>query len=300
MRKGDAGRAVCVGTFLFRKRHASEAFGGLGLTKLGGFLAITLLLTAVSGCLTEDSKATAADQRDVDAAADGNGTANATGPVAVITVSMDGNVTEAVNGSMPASTGTNVTFNGSASTGDNLTFAWDFGDNATGVNATETHSFADPGLFNVTLTVTSGNETGTASLLLNVTAAAPAGSVLWMDRQSFTGTLTVGNPNAANLADTDHRDHTVTIVAADANGTAVVAKRVRWVLSGSGATNVDMTLYWRKDGTNLATGGTSNTNDETILYEGDMVPGEYVIRVRFNLGASASYTVDGEIDYEAP
>jgi hypothetical protein len=276
--------------------------GGINVGRFVGFVSVLVIASAFSGCMG-DADAKEHDHADHDHmesdAMDANAAANATELVAAIAVTIDGNLSEAVNGSIPAAVGTNVTFDGSESVGDNLTFAWDFGDNETGENASETHAFAEPGVFNVTLTVTSGNETDSAYVLVNVTSAAPAAGVIWMDTASFTGTLAVGNPNSAFQANTDYRDHTVTILGADPNGTTVLAKRVRWTLDASGPAAVDLSLYWRKDGANLATVQTSNAADETLAFEGDMVPGEYVIRVRFNAGANASYTVSGEIDYEA-
>ncbi len=270
------------------------------MSRTGGFLSVLLLMTAFAGCTGEPEAKAASGVPDdaADSAGGANITLNET-LVAVIVVTIDGNVTEPLNGTIAAVTGTNVTFDGSNSTGDNLTFAWDFGDNATATNSSATHAYASPGSFNVTLAITRGNTTVDTNVLLNVTSGAPVGGVVWMDTKSFTGTLPVGNPNAANAANTDHRDHVVTILAADPNGTAVIAKRVRWTLDGSGPAAVDMTLYWRQGTTNLATGSTANTADETIVYEGDMLPGDYVIRVRFNAGVNASYTVTGEIDYDA-
>lgn len=269
--------------------------------RIGGFLSVLVVLSAVSGCVDDGaSKEHAHDTHDHGQMMEtANATKNATALIPKIVVVIDGNVTQPVNGSIPATVDANITFDGSNSTGDNLTFAWDFGDNETGTNAAEVHAYVAPGIFNVTLAITSGNQSANMSVLLNVTRATPVGGVVWMDAKSFTGTLPVGNPNAANFANTDHRDHVVTIVAADPNGTAVVAKRVRWTLDGSGTTAVDMTLYWRSGTTNLATGSTSNSVDEVLEYEGDMPAGDYVVRVRFNAGVNASYTVSGEIDYEA-
>jgi|SRR5882672_414300 len=49
-----------------------------------------------------------------------------------------------------------VSFNGSATDpdGDPVTFSWDFGDGNTGSGATPSHTYSNPGAYNVTLTVT--------------------------------------------------------------------------------------------------------------------------------------------------
>src|SRR5262249_25021878 len=66
---------------------------------------------------------------------------------------------------------TSVTFDGSASSdpdGSIVSYAWSFGDGTSGSGASVSHSFAAPGNYVVTLTVTD-NLGGTASDTANVT-----------------------------------------------------------------------------------------------------------------------------------
>jgi hypothetical protein len=63
-----------------------------------------------------------------------------------------------------------VTFNASQSTssGKITGYTWDFGDNTTGVNVTTTHTFAAPGQYSVSLTVTSTVGVATCKQTLTV------------------------------------------------------------------------------------------------------------------------------------
>lgn len=59
-----------------------------------------------------------------------------------------------------------VTFDGSKSTdvnGDELTYSWNFGDGTTGTGATATHIYTDEGSYEVTLTVSDGELSGSAT-----------------------------------------------------------------------------------------------------------------------------------------
>lgn len=265
----------------------------------GPLVAFFFVTIAFSGCFGGDDETTESPSPTDATGGAGNGTVENATVMAVIVVSIDGNETSPVNGSIPAVVGANLTFDGSDSEGTNLTYAWDFGDDATGTNAMEVHAYAAAGLFNVTLTAASGNDTSSASVLVNVTLGGPQkGDLVWTDKKTFSGSLPAGNPNAAAVADVDYRDHTIQIVDKAPDGTPAMARRVKIVLDGSGASAVDMYLYWRRGTTNLAS-STGPGLDKTLSYEGDMPAGPHVVRVRFATGANAQYTVNVELNYFA-
>ncbi len=89
--------------------------------------------------------------------------------------------------------GTSLTFNGASSTdpqGESLTYAWNFGDGATGAGARSTHVYTVVGTYTVSLTVTnSSNLANTAAGTATVTSP-------------MTATLASVGPNTSNVATT--------------------------------------------------------------------------------------------------
>lgn len=80
-------------------------------------------------------------------------------------------------GPYAAAEGTSIAFDGSGSSdpdGDPVTYAWDFGDGATGTGASPTHAYADEGSYPVTLTVSDGSLTHGATLNAVVSNAPPS------------------------------------------------------------------------------------------------------------------------------
>lgn len=273
---------------------------------------LTILLLAalagavLSGCIggSDESSVDVGADASADASVDAeNGTveANATVVTAVIVVSIDGNVTEAVNGTIDALQGQNVTFDGSQSQGENISFAWDFGDNATGTNATEVHAFASPAAFNVTLTVTAPDGTAaTASVVLNITSAGPApGTVLRDEKKRFTGTVTQPVAEAfcgTSPAGMDKLTFTWEIAANEPDGTAVMVNRFQFKFTAS-ATNIDTDYYFfGPDGKEIASAHGFEPTDgpeKPIDVQGEFAPGKYKVEVRSCASVNASITVDG-------
>lgn len=262
---------------------------------------VVLLFAAamlLPGCFGGGGKKGASADQDEHEGESGNATV-----LAVIEVEENGTTLGPINGSIPAKVGVNLTFDASGSQGSNLTYTWKFGDAGEGTNVTETRAFSKVGLYNVSLTVIGRSAYDDASVLVNVsTAGPPAGTVVHTQHESFTGALTLGNPNTPTTAGTDFRDHVITIAATTPNGTAM-ARVARLALDGSGASAISTTLYWRDPaGTSLATAGgqfppTGQTLDQSITFEGDMAPGDYTVRVRLNAGSNYSYTVTADVDY---
>lgn len=257
-------------------------------------VALLVVALAFSGCLGGGDDG--GDGTPSGSSTSATGGSNAT-LAAKIQVLQGGNATAPTNGSIPAEPGVELTFDGSGSTGPIVSYAWDFGDNATGTDETETHAFAAGGLYNVTLMVSGlGNATASAAVAILV-AEDTSGGFLFTSAHTFEGDLPLANPNSCTNQGIDCQDHVVTIVGADANGTPALANNVTIILDGSGATAVHMQLFWRSpEGTNLAQTGADGL-DHTLPFSGEMPPGDYVVRVRLFVGAQASYTVVAAVDY---
>ena len=81
-----------------------------------------------------------------------------------------------------ANEGSAVAFNGGASydpDGDPITYLWDFGDGSTGTGATPSHTFADNGVYSVTLLVSDNHGAfSTDDLIVTVANVAPTAFVI--------------------------------------------------------------------------------------------------------------------------
>lgn len=219
---------------------------------------------------------------------------------AVIFVLFEGSRLEPSNGAFAAVVGANLTFDASESTGTNLSFSWDFGDGTTGQNQTVVHAYASPGVFNAAVEVSDPVSSANAAVAINVSASGPSpGQRIGTAVHEFTGTVPVGNPNAAMLEDIDHVNHIVPITDVDPNGTAGAATTASLSLESSSPGALIMYVYWiDAEGTTLASAST-DTGQVTLDYEGAMPPGDYVLRVRLFAGAQASYTAGADIGYVA-
>jgi hypothetical protein len=254
-------------------------------------LALPLAL-AFAGCADGGGEA--------EAESDGLSSSTSTtgGLTAVIQVLANGTALAPANGSLPAQSGVELTFDGSGSTGAVLEYAWDFGDNSTGSDETETHAFAAGGLFTVRLTVTGlGNTSANTTVRIDV-AADLTGTALFTAVHAVEGELPLLNPNSCTNQDIDCKDHVIPVVAADANGTPAVAKRVRITITGESQLPAgDMQVFWRSpEGTTLNNTGASGL-EHTLRYDGEMPAGDYVLRVRLFTAALVTYTGTVEVDY---
>jgi hypothetical protein len=86
--------------------------------------------------------------------------------------------TAAIGGRYAGAEGSGIAFDGSGSAaadGGALTYAWDFGDGATSIEASPTHAYADNDAYTVTLTVTDASgATATATTTADITNVAPS------------------------------------------------------------------------------------------------------------------------------
>jgi PKD repeat protein len=137
----------------------------------------------------------------------------ATAPPVVHTIVVDDPATASFSISPnPTGAGVPLAFNGSASNdpdGSISSYAWNFGDGGAGSGVAPSHTYAAPGGYTVTLTVTdSGGQTGTAAQTVTVGAAPQAKSSSVPPNSSFsqgeasfnqttgviTFTATIGDP----------------------------------------------------------------------------------------------------------
>jgi hypothetical protein len=103
--------------------------------------------------------------------------------------------------------GTVVSFDGSGSSdadGDTLTYTWTFGDGDSATGVSPTHTYADNGTFNVTLTVSDGVNSSTSSLTATVQNVAPMAGVTGdsggVSGQERSFTFTASDPSAVDQA----------------------------------------------------------------------------------------------------
>lgn len=107
-----------------------------------------------------------------------------------------------------------MTLNGTASVdpdGDALSYLWDFGDGMTGVGATPLHSYSAGGVFTVTLTVSDGSLSASASTIATIQDIFPARAFLEGGNQ----TTRLGSGRATTCAQIEPVNGSYAITAVD-------------------------------------------------------------------------------------
>jgi PKD repeat protein len=142
----------------------------------------------------------------------------------------------------PTSIGDVTNFTATISAGDNVTYAWDFGDGATGSGANAAHTYQSAGSYTAVVTATNGSGSATASTDVTVTDIAISG-------------LLAGSNGPNNLG------HTTTFTATVAAGTNVTYE---WDF-GDGATGSGATVAhtYQSEGSYTAVVTASNSAGST-------------------------------------
>ena len=110
--------------------------------------------------------------------------------------------TAAAGGPYTGTEGSAVAFDGSGSSdpdGDAITYAWSFGDGATGIGAKPSHAYVDNGVYAVSLTVTDARNTPSTA----ATTTATIGNAAPVVNAGASQTATVGNPVTLNATFSD-------------------------------------------------------------------------------------------------
>ena len=133
--------------------------------------------------------------------------------------------------------------------GDDLTYAWDFGDGQNGTGRTPTHQYADAGQRTVTLTVSDGTLTDTATRTADPTAPPAPGdaAVEFVDAASTAGnrsTHRVTVPAGVQAGDT-----LVLFLTTNSTGSTIGADPAGWTLLQSRDGNGIRARAWTRTAT---------------------------------------------------
>lgn len=142
----------------------------------------------------------------------------------------------AAGGPYKGAEGSPVQLDGSGSSdpdGDALTYVWDFGDGATATGATPTHPYADNGTYTVTLTVSDGQESASATADVTVENVAP--SVGPITAPTDPVEVNTAIQASAPFTDPGTLDTHTAAIDWDANGASIVTSGTVTEAHGSGS-----------------------------------------------------------------
>lgn len=201
-------------------------------------------------------------------------------------------------------------FDGSNSTDPEegaLTYAWDFGDNSSSANASETHAYDAEGLsgdvvFNVTLTVTDpGGLTAATTISVNFTVASgpPPGTFLRDEVKAFSGTITLAVQDPLGLvACGSGASASVTvpwaIAETESDGTPLRISKFVLKVNSQGQTGLDID-YYLYDPANVQIGRSAHYEpldgpEPGFTAEGSWAPGTYTIKILGCTAANAAFS----------
>ncbi len=119
-----------------------------------------------------------------------------------------------------------VSFDGSASTGEGISYAWRFGDGATGTGSTASHTYTTDGAYTARLIVSNASDRDTATVTITVDAVPP--TVARID-------IVPSSPARVQYG----TQQTFTAEAYDSEGTRIPDAAVSWSVRGSGGGAID-------------------------------------------------------------
>jgi PKD repeat protein len=161
---------------------------------------------------------------------------------------------------------TSCTFNASSSTapGSSITsYAWSFGDTATGGGVTTSHTYAGSGTNTVTLTVTNAAG-GTNAISKPVTVTAAPAPISFLGAASATGNATTETVSVpANVA----AGSGLLLIATGANGSALTAP-AGWTQVDTATSTAITSTLWKKVATSADAGSSVTVSFPAPAYKG--------------------------------
>jgi PKD repeat protein len=178
-----------------------------------------------------------------------------------------------------------VNFTGSGSTdpqGEVLTYAWSFGDSATGTGASPTHTYAAAGTYTVSLTVTdTSNLTSTATTSVTITAKPPVANA----GGPYTGVPDVA-VNFNGSGSSDPQGETLTYAWSFGDSTTGTGASPTHTYTAAGTYTVSLTVTDTSNLTSTATTTATLTAQPPVANAGGPYTGLPGVAVSFNGSAS--------------
>jgi hypothetical protein len=211
-----------------------------------------------------------------------DGTANDTKSFNVTVNNVNSAPTADAGGPYTGVVGIAVSMDGSASSdpdGDVLSYAWDFGDTGTGTGATTSHTYAAPGTYTVTLTVSDGTLSDSDATTALIVDFFPATGFVTGGNKSIR--LASGKPQTCfqiqpvnNSFDVTNVD--LTSVTASYNGVSIPAIAGKTSVDGdkNGDGITELTACFSKDNLRILFAG-QPTGDYDVTLKGNVLGGGF-------------------------
>jgi PKD repeat protein len=211
-----------------------------------------------------------------------DGTANDTKSFTITVNNVNHAPTANAGGPYTGVIGIPVSMDGSASSdpdGDALTYSWDFGDTGTGTGATTSHTYAAPGVYPVTLTVSDGSLSDSDPTTATIVDFFPA--TAFVSGGNKTIRLASGKPQSCFQIQPDNRSFEVTnvdLTSVTATYGAVSISAIAGKTAVDGDKNGDgimeITACFSKDDLRILFAG-QPTGDYTVTLKGNVAGGGF-------------------------